>query len=271
MRLFCLTLAVLAGLAATPAFADGKDELGKKLLERCGAKAQVNQLRPILEEFLLEPKLREKLSPEQYDTLARMMRSRFTSSSFYPVLEAAFVEAVDEKVLEDVDRWYQTPFAKKLAEVEAKAIGFEAVVELHQFEQEMESRPPPAARVKLIQRLDEATQETEWLVELTVGTVRGLARAGGAVLGSPAEANARQLKGMRDGLRPDLQQRTQVSLLFTYQSLSDQELKQYLKYLSTPSAKAFHQAIAKSLQVAFEDASAKAGKDLAEASAKKGQ
>jgi hypothetical protein len=269
MRLLRIPL-VLAGLAVSSiAWADAKAELGRKLLETSGVKSQVEQIPQMLEGSMEQYRQTGKLPGAQFDALARVVRNRFGASAFYPVLEEGFLKAVDEKVLQDVNRWHQTPFGKKVTELEDSASRSESQGELQQYAQAMQDSPPLAARLKLIQRVDDAVLGTESSLEMMDGVTRGLLRGLMSVAPSGAgdamsdQQIQKQLATMRTQLRPVLHSATQVSYLFTYRTLSDKELAEYVKYLSTPSARAFHRAIAKGFQLAFEDASARIGKDLA--------
>src|SRR5688572_5806127 len=110
MRLLRISLALVGLAVSSIAWADAKAELGRKLLETSGVKAQVEQISQVLEGSMEQYRQSGKLPGEQFDAFARVVRSRFAASTFYPALEEGFLKAIDEKSLKDVDRWHHTPF-----------------------------------------------------------------------------------------------------------------------------------------------------------------
>jgi hypothetical protein len=178
------------------------------------------------------------------------------------MVEAGFLEAIDEKALQDVSRWYQSPLARKVTQLQKKES--EASAEFKKFVEAMKTAPPPDGRKKLIQSLDESVRASESMVEMMVGINEGLLRGVMSAEGNPpGEDLDQRSKTFRTQMLPVLQDPIQAMLLFTYRTLSDQELKDYLTFLSTPSARAFHRAISRGFEKAFEGASTKASQDLA--------
>ena len=130
------------------------------------------------------------------------------------------------------------PLALKMAAMETRQTPPEETARLLE---EIQKNPPPAARQKLIQTLDEIAQSSETGVQLATLTARETVDATLNELqkaGKPVPKQARQVMGsqivasqgaMRSGFRN--------MYLITYRDASDAELAEYVKLLDTDTGR----------------------------------
>lgn len=130
------------------------------------------------------------------------------------------------------------PLALKMAAMETRQTPPEETARLLE---EIQKNPPPAARQKLIQTLDEIAQSSETGVQLATLTARETVDATLNELqkaGKPVPKQARQVMGsqivasqgaMRSGFRN--------MFLITYRDASDAELAEYVKLLDTDTGR----------------------------------
>ena len=124
--------------------------------------------------------------------------------------------------------WLRTPLSQRIVSFESAWPTAERQVELTAFVNELTARPPSAARLALIHRLEHAK-------EVGQGTALVLAAAGTALERSLTSESAGPAAVAP--MDEDARFRTMTSLLYTYQELSDVELARYVVFLESPTGR----------------------------------
>lgn len=130
------------------------------------------------------------------------------------------------------------PVAQKMAGLEARPVPPEAAKE---FSDNFRKAPPPAARVKLIQEIDDATHASEVASDLAnalardmvEGMLDGLQKAGKNVSKQARQMVGSQLNAMRGQARGQFRTLQYIA----YRDASDEDLAAYLKLLDTDTGR----------------------------------
>jgi hypothetical protein len=130
------------------------------------------------------------------------------------------------------------PIVVKMGSPEMRSISPEAIAE---YSENFRKSPPPAARVKLVQTLDDVTHNSELAVEMATAIARNMVdtmlaemqKAGKSVPKEARQAVGSQLYSMRDQARS----RNRTILYIMYRNATDQELSEYVKLLDTDTGR----------------------------------
>lgn len=165
-------------------------------------------------------------------------------------------------------KWLDSPIGKKCTELETYSVTAEGLNAMAQFVQQLQNNPPPASRLKLIEELDGATNATATSVEAFVNTHLAVSMA--VALSIPAEKRKpisqikKELDQNRAAIEKALQQHILVSMLFTYRTISDADLRQYIDFALSPIGVKYH----KTTIEAFQQALIECGADFGQAAGK---
>lgn len=130
------------------------------------------------------------------------------------------------------------PIALKMTSQEMRNVTPEAVKE---FSENFRKSPPPAARMKLIQLIDEVTHTSEVAADMTNAMARdmidamldSMQKAGKAVPREARQMVGSQLNSMRNQMRSQFR----TIMYVMYRNATDEELSEYLKLLDADTGR----------------------------------
>lgn len=227
----------------TPGPIDPK-ALIEETLELSGAKRQVLQIPSVCQSQLSERQGRMK--PADYARLSKTVAESYRSDTLYKAVTDTFKSRFDEKRLLAVRHAWHSPLFKRIAALEAQASAPEAAARIQEFAAELRRVPPHADRLALIRRVDAATGSTDFNIEIVLATIRGMALGMDPMMPASQRLKPGQLdqilSDMRTQIRAPLKNQVLVSLLYAYQSLTDEELRAYLAHLESDAGRWFDRA-----------------------------
>jgi hypothetical protein len=227
----------------TPGLIDPK-ALIEEALELSGAKRQVLQIPSVCQSQLSERQGRMK--PADYARLSKTVAESYRSDTLYKAVTDTFKSRFDEKRLLAVRQAWHSPLFKRIAALEAQASAPEAAARIQEFAAELRRVPPHADRLALIRRVDAATGSTDFNIEIVLATIRGMALGMDPMMPASQRLKPGQLdqilSDMRTQIRAPLKNQVLVSLLYAYQSLTDEELRAYLAHLESDAGRWFDRA-----------------------------
>jgi len=145
----------------------------------------------------------------------------------------------------EIHAWFGSPLGEKIVRLENQANTPEGQYAMQLFATRMASDPPDEKRIKLIRDLDKAVGGSRMALELALTTFRsvmtGLAAVqlgedDGAQDDKDPELLAERLKAQ---MQPVMQQQIELIFLYTYRSLSDQELADYVDFYKSGAGRWF--------------------------------
>jgi len=226
---------------------DRRATLVNYLVENSGARSTMEA---VANSFMGKDMQLEQLPPETREALVGIGRDVFRPENLMPVFEQRFSSEMDDKTIEDVYRWYQTPLGMKVLEIEkanaGKTIAPGASVS--------------APRMQLIAQLEAETNSTEQSVTTLVKMTKEMLGRMLSWSGVPINRDA-FLQGFEQGLRREAPDRLRPMILSgyatLYEPLSDAELDQYVQFLNTYSGDRFVRAT----WLAIQDTMAQGGRE----------
>jgi hypothetical protein len=191
------------------------------------------------------------MSPADQATIDRILAQTLRHEAVYGALRDAFRPQVDRPSLETTAAWLRTPVARKIVALETAASEPGAEQKVADYAAGLKANPPPARRLELLQRLDWVTGANETSADLVAAIARGLSSAVSAV--SPPESRLRpsqiedRAAQVRARANETLREVRTMSMLYTYQTLHDEELLEYVRFSGTDAGRWYNTAMRKAL------------------------
>ncbi|TDI39567.1 MAG: hypothetical protein E2P02_18425 [Acidobacteria bacterium] len=189
------------------------------------------------------------------EVLALATSQGFRADRLYEVAEKAFRSRASRLELSAALVWLRSQLArrKRVSEADKSRDTRES------FEAATMKNPPSRARLELVQRLDTASGTSEAAVEIQAAMMGALLEG----LETPASAAATVVEQARPQFAAKTRGRIQMSLLYTYKDVSDEELAENLRYLESENGRWLSRVVLKSLCAAMEDAARRTGATIA--------
>ena len=134
--------------------------------------------------------------------------------------------------------WLQSDLGKKITAAELNASSPEKSIQLATFLLQLQLERPNPERLQLVRRVEEITKGSELATESWETVVSAVARALEVEYRTKdlqtREKLEEHLASVRGSMKGMFQQGRIFLVLFTYQNLTDEELKQYVEFLEAP-------------------------------------
>jgi len=242
-----------------------------EVLELYGVKEQVAQV-PLLLQAQLEQE-RGEHPPEVYQALRQAFAQAYAAETLYEKVVAHFEAAATAEQLLAAREWLRTPLSQKMTRLEIAAGAPQAQEEMQEFAASLEADPPSSDRVALVQELDAAVGATDTTIAISVATVRAVVKGVQPLLPAEQRMSEEEIEEEVTGLEAELQSTmkysTWLSFLYTYRSVSDQELADYLAYWQSAEGRWLSRTTGDALVDAITAAAEDAGKRIAAAALQK--
>jgi len=154
--------------------------------------------------------------------------------------------------------WLRSDLGKKIATVEVNASSAEKSVQFATFFLQLQLERPAPERLQVVRRIEEITQGSEMATEAWEAIVAAVGRA---LEGESRTKNLQNKKNleeylasMRGNMKGMFEQGRIFQGLFTYRTLTDEELKAYAEFLETPAGRDVTHIINRAVQGAAIDA-----------------
>jgi len=204
------------------------------VLERSGLKGQLETLSAgVRAQFLRGP-----LKDQDRITIDRIVVAHFNAEVLYARMALELAHDIDGAKLAESLAWYDSALGRRVTGVELAATRFAG--EYGASVAPEPDRPSPA-RVALVERLDAGLGASETTVDITIAVVRSLVEAIQPAL--PALANLsrgqldEQLAVARNRTLAVFKPAYVAGMVVAYQSLSDAELAEYLRFVESEAGR----------------------------------
>ena len=173
------------------------------------------------------------------EAVIRALKDSFQGGRLYESLADRVAQRFDPARGARVATILRTDLARRMAKLEVEASRPEMLTTMMAFAARiMISERPAPARVDLVRRLDIATGATSLTVAIDVAARQGVTRVVDVVLPpaqrrNPPATSDRSLSGLSPDATASARTATEVALLFTYRTVSDEELARYVAFLES--------------------------------------
>lgn len=177
------------------------------------------------------------LEPKVNSALSQAFSQSFASAAVRKDVLALIQAHYDSKQAAAYLQRLQSPLAKKIAELERATNAAENRAEFNAFAATLKTKPASPARLKQIERLDKATRITDFGVDMQAAFFKAVFTAVNPVMEEEMRVGnsemERMVKEVRDSFSSAYKEGTQLTYLYTFRNLSDQELEAYIKQCET--------------------------------------
>ena len=182
------------------------------------------------------------LKPEEKARVVKILGDAFRTEVLYGAVRGAFRTNYDPSRMSFVIGQLRAPLFRKVAALEVEASEPGAKQDLERFALGLQGDIPKPARVALVQRYEAAMRSAELQIEMGVVAYRAVTRSLEPVLPSEKRPTARETDFADRTLRAQqdrLVREALVRWLYTFRSLTDEELAEYVAFGETDAGRWF--------------------------------
>lgn len=264
--------ACLGLIVAGTAYAQGASEkLVRDLLRKSGLEQLTEELPAIFQEGIGQAAEQDaqlkKLPRHALQEIREEVAKAYAPPKTREVLAKSIGEGMSAAEIRSILKWLDGPLGKKCTKLEKDAMTRQGLEKMAAFAQQLQKKPPPSARFKLIRELDRVTHATTTSVAMFINTHLAVATA--MTLSLPPETRKplaqieEELEASRPGIEKAIQEQTWVSLLYTYRPLSDAEIRAYIGFADSPVGRNYHRVTIEGFQEAMVRCGAEFGRAMA--------
>lgn len=192
----------------------------------------------------------------------------FSSELIKTNIMERFKASLSEKEIGNIIKWLDSPTGEKCTELEEAGSTPGNLEKKMEFDKNLKNNPIPETRVKLIRKLNQATNGTEAAVSIAEGMQIALMTA--VNLSMPEEKRMpysmmkKEIEEQKPKIRAILEPEVITGFIYTYRTLADSELEEYIDFLSSGVGRKYSASSVEGLKKALEDGSMKWGRAIAE-------
>lgn len=214
-------------------------KLIEKVLYLSGVKKQIEGIEPMVNAQFAQ--FRERTNPEVYAKISLAITQAYHKKALYSDIFEYFKSHFNEERLSEILEWYLTPLSKKITKLEIRASTPEGMWEMNQFATQLVFSPPSRETIELMQRLDEATNASDLVIEIYLTTNREMLEAINSIVPPSKRLADNELENIVTNItkqvQPSLKYTTLITCLYTYRSLSEEEIIKYTDFYRTDNGK----------------------------------
>lgn len=233
-----------------------------ELYDKSGMANLINQVAALYLSSLAQHQ--EKLPSDLFKALQRAGRNAFAGAKMQKKVLQVMKNGLDPELAQEVMGWLLSPLGQKITTLESIQFSPQTLQDMQALGNRLQSSPPPQNRLKLIRRLDAAVGASEKNAEVALMILVQTATAIEEVMSrekrTGVEAMRRELDLQRPQLAENARRSTEISFLYIYQTLTDEQLHRYVSFSESKTGRAYHKMAFEALMAALSDAAEENGK-----------
>ena len=220
-----------------------------ELLELSGVKAQlVGMTGRLAGEF--RPR-QGQMSQKDAAAVGRIVERTLRHEKIYTLIRDELRRHVDQPKLDTAVAWLRSPLGRKITALEVASSEAGAEQKVAAYAATLRGNPSPARRIELLQRLDWVSGSTEVSLDILVATARSTAKAMSAALPPDRRLRPGQIENQATEVRARagtlIAQEGLAGMLYTYRSLEDDEIEQYVRFEASEAGRWYNVAVRRAL------------------------
>ena len=241
-----LALTVVLALGIPNIAISGPDEqLVDELIDLSGLKQQIpllpNQYLTLVDQVLVGLDRRNPMPKNMRRELRQSFVDALSSERFEPQIRSRLLDTLSQDTSIATVNWLRSDLGKKITAAEVSVGSAERSVQLATFMLRLQLGRPTPERLQLVRRIQEITQGSEMATNAWEAIIGAIARAlEGGLRGDKFQAKEKLeqfMASIRGSIKGMFEQGQIFETLFTYQTVTDEELKQYAEFLETPAGR----------------------------------
>jgi len=211
---------------------------------------------------------KNKMSPSVSIAIRNSIDTSFSSELVKADILACFKSNLSERDIQEILKWLDSPTGKRCTELEEAGSAPGILEKRMEFEKNIKNNPIPENRMKLIRKFNQATSGTEAAVSIAEGMQIALLTAVNLSMPEemrmPYQTMKNEIEQLKPKIRAILEPEVITGFIYTYRTLTDPELGEYIDFLSSEAGRKYTASSIKGLKKALEDGSMKWGRSIAE-------
>jgi hypothetical protein len=185
-------------------------------------------------------------TPDERAALSRAAMNAYRPDVIYAAVREQLELRRDENKMNELLAWYRLPLGTRLVDLEVAAAIAQVGIEIVEYAERLKENPPTYERLESLQRLDAAVGNTDLSVDLAMVMQESMARAIDPVLPPERRMKPGQLQRDLARMRAEIVTPTRnavlLTMLFTYRSVGDEDVRAYLRLMESPAGRWFSEA-----------------------------
>lgn len=261
------SLFMMVGMALSAAvplsFADSAEKVDE-LIVKSGLQRQIGLL-PEVVSASFEQRMNQdpNIKSEEASRIREAISQSVTPAVMLESIKGHISSQLTEPDLDAVLAWLNSPLGIQITAMEENASSAQAFTELQNYAMGLQSNPPDPARVEVLQELDRTARMTEFSVGMKKDMIIAMTDAMVTASGR-TDINREELLSSLESSHSQIEdgsaQEVLITGLYTYQTLTVDELKEYVAFYKSPAG----QKYANVITVGLLDALNKSSKDMGE-------
>ena len=241
-----LALTVVLALGIPNIAISGSDEqLVDELIDLSGLKQQIprvpSEYMTLVDQVLVGLDRRNPMPKNMRRELRQSFVDALSSERFEPQIRSRLLDTLSQDTSIATVNWLRSDLGKKITAAEVSVGSAERSVQLATFMLRLQLERPTPERLQLVRRIQEITQGSEMATNAWEAIIGAIARAlEGGLRGDKLQTKEKLeqfMASIRGSIKGMFEQGQIFETLFTYQTLTDEELKQYAEFLETPAGR----------------------------------
>ncbi len=208
-----------------------KNSVIEQIMTESGWNEMIEQL-PAMVAMGFDQQQPPPIKRDEYEKLRQVLLQVFEPERIRKTIVGHLNERYESKRFSEFLALIRTPLAKKMIALEIEANTPQAQQEMMQMGNILMGQASPG-RLELARRLDEASNATETALDIQMMIFEAIMKNMNKILPQEQRVTEEQLERMLEQIRLQsvfpARQYTQLSIVYIYRSVSDEELRQYVK------------------------------------------
>lgn len=252
-----LALTVVLALGIPNIAISGSDEqLVDELIDLSGLKQQIprvpSEYMTLVDQVLVGLDRRNPMPKNMRRELRQSFVDALSSERFEPQIRSRLLDTLSQDTSIATVNWLRSDLGKKITAAEVSVGSAERSVQLATFMLRLQLERPTPERLQLVRRIQEITQGSEMATNAWEAIIGAIARAlEGGLRGDKLQTKEKLeqfMASIRGSIKGMFEQGQIFETLFTYQTVTDEELKQYAEFLETPAGREVTKSINSAIQ-----------------------
>ncbi len=265
---------VLLFLLTNIAYAQNpNDAILQELYLKSGMQKQVEQvpliIRASFDQVAAGDDQIQKLPANLVSSMKRLAPEAFNPKSLKNIVLAELKAKLMDSEVKEVLKWLDSPIGIKITRLEEAASTPEAFNEMQQYVSQLQKAPPSPQRLEILRNLDSAVKGNENAVDIAINTQIAITLAIMATFPleqqRPLDDVAREMEKNRPAIEAEVRAQGFISMLYAYRSLTEEEIKRYTNFLTSPAGSKYQSVATAAFKKAFLEGSVKWGKAIGQA------
>lgn len=234
-------------------YAQSRDDLANKIVNRSGLSEMISQFPALLKEGIKQGAEQSGGNNQKMVMqISQIIDQAFGVNESIEIVRKDLSDQLTDQELANVLEWLDSPLGKKVTQLEIGAMTSDSYQDMQSQLLELQEKYRGSEREKLFETFNKSTNATEASLETAIAVQLTLASAMSASSNNPQMPSYEYLKkSIEDNrfmMRGVIGQQVFANYLYTYQNLTDQELKSYVDFTASPAGKHYSLVVNESIK-----------------------